>query len=226
MSSLQSIESFNLKLIFSFPVQTQFFNAWSYDIPYLSSEPKEDVQPDRNNVFFVQFKCEPFQLENQLTELADDCRFAFLDSESCLVGIGDKEAVKKIVDLKRTDSSLTILTYAEYKKAASEQTNQRPLKKAKIESRQLSDQSTGPAPTKQVLSKLFAHLDPLPNNATKDSCKFKFTPRGGFEKAGSTFGGQNGRKENPMVAFSKRLGGLVGSTSTNPPPRFTENKDW
>lgn len=85
-------------------------------MPFLCSEPSEDVPLDRSNVFHFKFNCEPFEFENRLAEIFEDCKFVFPDNESCLVGLIDKAAARKIAELKRIDSSLAILSYAEYMK--------------------------------------------------------------------------------------------------------------
>lgn len=122
---------FDRSNVLTFLCSIQLFNAWSFDVPFLSTEPSEDTQLDRSKVFFIKFNCEPFELENRLAAMFENCRLAFLDNESCLVGIEDKEARTKIAGLRKIDSSLMVLTYAEYKKC--EQAKQGPTKKSKIE---------------------------------------------------------------------------------------------
>ena len=93
----------------------------------MSSDPSEDVQPDRSSVFFIRFNCEPLKLKSQLESTFESCRFEFEDSESCLVGIRGQQVEKKMAYLNKTDPSLDILTYAQYKKL--QQASQRPAKK-------------------------------------------------------------------------------------------------
>ena len=102
-------------------------------MPFLCSEPSEDVQLDRSNLFYFKFNCEPFEFENRLAEIFEDCKFDYPDNESALVGLIDKAAVEKIAELKKVDSSWTILSYAEYLKQ--KQANQRPAKKTKVENK-------------------------------------------------------------------------------------------
>lgn len=94
--------------------KNKFYNAWSYDIPYLSTEEKQNIRTDRSNLFHFEFDCDAFEFERKLT-VFDGYKLDYLDDETCLVAILDPEMKSKF-KLIESDKELRIKQYDEYKK--------------------------------------------------------------------------------------------------------------
>lgn len=96
----------------------KFFNTFSFDIPYLTTDPNENIKLDRSNVFYLEFDCEPAELEDNFNDFKN-FRIDYLSDNSCLIGIshcdGDKKKmINFIVKNKASAKPLRIETFDYY----------------------------------------------------------------------------------------------------------------